>query len=74
MVLPSVSRSGVVKVSTPATASGNAPQSRYGRKRPQRVRVRSAMAPMTGSMTASKTRVTRNMVPATAGERPKTSV
>jgi segregation and condensation protein B len=72
--LPPPSRSGVVKVNTPAAASGSAIHSRYGRKRPQRVRVRSAIAPMMGSAMASQTRVTPNMVPATAGEIPNTSV
>ena len=43
-----------------------APASRYGRRRPQRLSVRSLKAPMMGSTRASYSLATAKMVPATA--------
>ena len=66
--------SGVVKVSTPIMPKGIAVHKTQGRNLPQRVFVRSAMAPIMGSLKASQILEIRNIVPATFAEIPKTSV
>jgi len=53
---------------------GTAVHSTQGRNLPQRVFVRSAMTPITGSKTASQTRTTTSSVPAAAAVIPKVSV
>ena len=55
-------------------AIGSAIHTRYGRKCPQRVEVRSAMLPIIGSMTASNMRVTSIIVPMVAAPSRNTSV
>ena len=72
--LPLSPGSDMEKPSTPGAAKGSAARSSHGRKRPQRVRVRSASTPTMGSFTASQSRVTRNIVPAASGLMPGTSV
>ena len=65
---------GAVKVKTENTASSGQPIAMYGRKRPNRERVRSAMAPIIGSLTASHRRAIIMMAETAAGARPTTSV
>ncbi len=50
------------------------PASRYGRRRPIRVRVRSVSTPSNGSVTPSQILLTRKAVPASAGSMRSTSV
>ena len=64
----------MVKVRTPAMASGTHPKRRNGRNFPQRLRVRSAVIPITGSTKASNERLDPSMTPVAAAVRPKTSV
>ena len=59
---------------TAVAAIGIAIQTRYGRKCPQRVSVRSAMVPIIGSKNASATRVTSIIVPIVAAPSRNTSV
>ena len=54
--------------------NGTAVHRIHGRNFPQRVFVRSAMTPIIGSKIASKTRTTRNSVPAAAAVIPNVSV
>ena len=56
------------------TAIGTQNQSRNGRNLPQRVLVRSASMPMTGSKNASVLRLRPIIVPAAAAPIPNTSV
>ena len=60
----------------PAMAGGsnNAPAKIHGRRRPQRVRVRSVMMPMSGWLIASQTLETTTVVPARPGGNPTMSV
>ncbi len=46
----------------------------YGRNLPHRVRVRSEITPISGSLTMSQNRAMNMMVPAAAAEIPKVSV
>ena len=55
-------------------SSSGAPASRYGRRRPQRVRVRSEITPISGSVTASQSRATVKASPVSAGDNPTVSV
>ena len=72
--LPETSKSGVVKVNTPITAKGIAKKKTNGLNFPHRVLTRSEIAPIIGSFTASKIRVSRNIVPTAAAGIPNTSV
>ena len=54
--------------------NGTAVHRIHGRNFPHRVLVRSAITPISGSNTASKTRTTRNNVPAAAAVIPNVSV
>src|SRR5215213_8972465 len=72
--LPDGLRSGVVKARNPMIPNGTAVQSTHGRNFPQRVLVRSAITPISGSNAASNTRTTRKSVPAAAAVIPNVSV
>ena len=63
-----------MNVRTASAAKGTADHRIQGRNCPHRVRVRSAIAPIIGSVKASEMRTTKNSVPAAAAEIPNVSV
>ena len=65
---------GLVKNSQSERPNGNAPNNRYGRRRPKRVRVLSEKKPTIGSVTASHIFAVITAIPARAGARYTVSV